>query len=132
MTLDSVVMENNFHTVRYLDMKIKDSDLINYHLIFNGTGKTDLRKLFIQKSKLQSTANSMQSVSLDIAASITHFHHVQVYDAHQQQPTIHIQGGGSSNFTNCTISGNYVHHKKASIIKVNNSACLCSKLHFSW
>ena len=130
MTLDSVVMENNFHTVRYLDMKIKDCDLINYHLIFNGFGKTDLRKLCIQNSKLQSTANSMQSVSLDIAASITHFHHVQVYDAHQQEPTIHIQEGGSSNFTNCTISGNYVQHKKSSIIKVTNSAACVQNCTF--
>ena len=130
MTLDSVVMENNFHTVRYLDMKITDCALINYHLIFNGTAKTGFRELFIQNSKLQSSANSLQSVSLDISRGNAHFYRVDIYDAHQQEPAIHIQEGSFSNFTNCTISGNYVHQAKVSLIKVNNSAAFVQNCTF--
>ena len=130
MTLDSVLMLNSFHIVRYLDMKITDSVLINYHLVFNGTGKTGLREIIIQNSQLQGTANSMQSVSLDISRGNAHFNYVRIYNAHQEEPIIHIQEGSSSNFTKCTISGNYVQQKKSSLIKVNNSAAFVQNCTF--
>ena len=130
VTLDSVLMLNSFHIVRYLDMRITDSVLINYHLVFNGTGNTGFREIIIQNSQLQGTANGMQSVSLDISRGNAHFNYVRIYNAHQEEPIIHIQERSSSNFTKCTMSGNYVQQKRSSPIKVNNSAVFVQNCTF--